>query len=29
MGTENKFSVLLENDGGLELLEQLQMHPNH
>jgi importin subunit alpha-1 len=28
-GKENRFSLQLENDGGLELIEQLQMHPNH
>lgn len=29
LGQENKFALVLENDGGLELIEQLQMHPNH
>ena len=29
VGQENKFAQQLENDGGLELIEQLQMHPNH
>lgn len=28
-GGENRFALQLENDGGLELIEQLQMHPNH
>jgi hypothetical protein len=28
-GEENKFSLVLENEGGLELIEQLQLHPNH
>ena len=29
LGMENKFTLVLENEGGLELIEQLQMHPNH
>lgn len=29
LGSENKFALVLENEGGLELIEQLQMHPNH
>lgn len=29
LGSENKFALQVENDGGLELIEQLQMHPNH
>ena len=28
-GQENRFGLILENEGGLELIEQLQMHPNH
>ena len=28
-GEENKFALVLENEGGLELLEMLQLHPNH
>ena len=28
-GVENRFSVVLENEGGLDLLEGLQMHSNH
>jgi importin subunit alpha-6/7 len=26
---ENRFSLILENEGGIDLIEQLQMHPNH
>jgi hypothetical protein len=29
LGKENKFTLVLENEGGIELIEQLQMHPNH
>jgi importin subunit alpha-6/7 len=29
MGQENKFAVELEICGGLEMIEPLQMHPNH
>lgn len=28
-GAENRFALQLENDGGLEMIEELQMHPNH
>ncbi len=28
-GQENRFALVLENEGGIELIEQLQMHPNH
>lgn len=28
-GQENRFCVVLENEGGIELIEALQMHPNH
>jgi hypothetical protein len=29
LGQENRFTLVLENEGGIELIEQLQMHPNH
>jgi hypothetical protein len=29
LGQDNHFALTLENEGGLELIEQLQMHPNH
>lgn len=29
MGYPNRFALVLENEGGLELIEQLQIHPNH
>ena len=28
-GVDNKFALVLENDGGLDLIEELQMHSNH
>lgn len=28
-GLDNKFALVLENEGGLDLIEGLQMHPNH
>ena len=28
-GVENKFALVLENEGGLDLIEELQLHPNH
>lgn len=29
LGVPNRFVFVLENEGGIEMIEQLQMHPNH
>jgi importin subunit alpha-1 len=29
MGKENNYALILESEGGVDLIEPLQMHPNH